>query len=100
MSQSLARIYTVTTLHFSDQMYGRSPRTVAWYPSLETAQQSVVDNWGDIWETTYRYAVIEELEPGLYPRVVAEHWYEWIEDRYRPCAKPTQLEGVSHFSIG
>lgn len=101
---TLAHIYPVTALHLLEGRYGRSPRTVAWYSRLDTAQQSVVENWGDIWETTYQYVVIEELEQGLYPQVTAEYWYEWqsgeVGGRYEPCSKPVAFERTISFAIG
>jgi hypothetical protein len=100
----LELMHTVTTLHFKEQQFGTSPRTVAWYPNLEDALQCVMENQGDIYETTYTHAVIETLAPGLYPRVIIEHWFVWQGDfasgGYRPCAKPESLAGVSSFAIG
>jgi hypothetical protein len=99
MIANLPQIYTVTTLHLKEQEFGAS-RTVAWYPDLEDAIKCVIENWGDIFETSYTYALIETLSPGLYPRVVQERWFEWREDGYKRCERPEPLHGVVSFSIG
>lgn len=97
-------IHVVSTLHFKDPKYGHSPRSVAWFTELSEATQCVVKNWGDIFETSYTYAVIETLAEGLYPKVEAEHWFEWIGDRekggYQACEKPERMDGVTGVAIG
>lgn len=94
-------IYTVSTIHFRDSQYGSSPRTVGWFPDLDTATQCVRENWGDIWETTYDYAVIEGVTPGLYTTEGNdEHWFQWKDNAYQPCDKPEQVAGVISFSMG
>jgi hypothetical protein len=102
--QTQTTIFTVTTLHFHDAKYGISPRTVGWFPDLETATTCVTENWGDIFETSYTYAVIESLPSGLYPHAIAEHWFQWHgtsdDGHYEPCAKPEQLNGVIGFAVG
>ncbi|MFF2531341.1 hypothetical protein ACFVS2_20775 [Brevibacillus sp. NPDC058079] len=44
-----------------------SKRTVGFYPTLEAAQDTVINNRCDLRENIYDYAVIEELGIGLYP---------------------------------
>ncbi len=88
----MTTIFTVTTLHFHDPDYGISPRTVGWYPTLVEAVETVRHNRGDIFETSYTYAVVTELPAGLYPLPVQEIWYEWsdIIGGYRPCERPEE----------
>lgn len=94
-------IYTVTTLHFYDPQYGSSPRTVGWFQDLETALSCVRENWGDIRETTYDYAVVERVTPGLYTMDDRdERWFHWEEGSYQECKKPKRLTGVCFFSMG
>lgn len=82
-------------------------RTVAWFSDLETAQKCITENWGDIHETRYNYASVEETHSGLYPLIEKEHWYEWYEDsnkigdgKYISCEKPERLKNVCNFGIG
>lgn len=96
-------IYTVTTMHFREPDYGPTPRCVAWFPSLDEARACILENRGDIWETVYTYALIEELEPGLYPDMAAEHWFIWNHEEHAyeaTTARPAEAEQWAHFSIG
>lgn len=97
----LEAIYTVTTLHFRDQQFGSSPRTVGWFVDLETATQCILQNWGDINETSYDHAVIERVTPGLYAiDDRQEKWFEWQDGRYVASEKPERLIGTVFFSMG
>lgn len=90
-------IFAVSTLHFNDEKYGASPRTPGWFFDLNTAVECVTNNWGDIFETVYEYALIEQLPEGLYPqgrKGYAEHWFRWTEGGYKPCDRPKELEGT------
>lgn len=66
-------IYAVTTLRYDGgdemQVAGRDRcRTVGFYHDLPTAKKTVEENIGDLWEAGwYPYAVVEAVEPGLYP---------------------------------
>lgn len=95
-------IFIVSTLNLRE--LGASPRTVAWFADLSAAIECVLNNWGDIFETTYTYTVIEEVPHGLYPRVVAEHWFKWYGNaatgNYQTCDKPAELRAVVNYGIG
>ncbi len=84
-------IFTVTTLHMREPRFGPPIRTVGWFPDLATATEIVEGNYGDIHETVYRYAVIEEVPRGLYP-AVKKHWFEWNGEKYQPCSHPAEIE--------
>ena len=83
-------IFTVTTVHYLGIGFGVSPRTVGWFPTLAEAEACVRENRGDLHETVYTYAVIEELEAGLYPIPIGQDWYEWSGNGYRRCEPPPQ----------
>ena len=53
-------------------------RTVGSFPELETAQQAIEENWGDIYENGwYDSAEIEKNEWGLYPDSTERWIYKW-----------------------
>ena len=92
---STETIFTVTTI--------RSPgksRTVGWFPNLEMAKQSVLNNTGDIYEGCYIYCVIVEVGPGIYPfPPKSETWYRWDKEEYGEIEKP--IEHIrNNFGIG
>lgn len=52
-----------------------SSRTVGFYPTLEQARNIVVNNYCDLCETIYHYALIQEIGTGLYPTAFSEELY-------------------------
>ena len=97
-------IYVISTMRFGD-MYGntkRSPdgiyrsyrkrtsksqrkyftiissRTWGWFADFKTAEKSVLENWGDIYEGEYFMALIEEVPEGSVVNMPThEYWYKW-----------------------
>jgi hypothetical protein len=61
-------------------------RTVGYYDSKEEAISRVLENRCDLWETIYMYAVVEYIEPGLYPIAVDRWFFKWNNDtrQYEP----------------
>ena len=78
-------------------------RVVGYYPTLEEAKKCVEENWGDIQECYYKYAVIEDVEPGLYRTAESTPlWYKWskAQEKFLPIDKPAQLSQTFGFTIG
>ena len=48
------------------------------FEEKETAIQALNENWGDMHECVYPYAVIERLSPGLYPPPEERVWFQWM----------------------
>lgn len=104
------KIYTVTTLYI--QSPGRClnvelpdriarSRLVAWFPKPGRAREVVMGNEGDIYECGhYNYCVIEEVQPGLYPHVDREFWFQWRDKGYVQISKPKWLKNSINFGIG
>ena len=55
----------------------------AWgyYWNREDAVDAVHGNVADMHETIYPYAIIEHLEPGLFPVSQERQWFGWDEDK-------------------
>ena len=91
------KIYTVTTL----RELNTHGRTVGYFSDMEEAQEAVERNSCDIYESGYYpYAVVEEVEDGLYPYCPKAQWYQWNGGRYVKIPKPEGLKHVVNFSIG
>ena len=60
-------------------------RTPGFRYSLEEAKEVVEGNMCDIFEYCYEYAVIEELEPYLYPERKNVWWYKWDNKKEQYC---------------
>lgn len=71
---------------------------VGYYSSKEAAFEAVKDNCCDIWETCYDYALIEEIEEGLYnPALPNQRWFfKYNAEKY--CYEEIkEPEFVKHF---
>ena len=109
--------WAITTLEYDEEGKRRmgSGRTPLVADSLQRALWFVENRNRVIWDPEVRYVVIEEFEMNsAYPRVHAEHWYEWIVDEpdddylpwedsegyFVPCDKPEELAFICNFGIG
>lgn len=93
-------IYTVTT--FRDSLL-RSPRCVGWFHDPQRAQACVERNDGNIHEDGYyTYAVVEEVNEGLYPDTPTTWFYEWSykTKRYEAIVCPERFKDMINFGIG
>ena len=94
-------IYTIMTLSQLEQHDNGFPdfgstNIVGWYKDKDVAFRAVKENWGDIWECVYDYAMIEEDEEGLYP-VSTRRWFfkfDMTDKEYKPIKEP---EFLKHF---
>lgn len=61
-------------------------RTVGYYCDKREAFNAVIYNYADIYEYTYRYAVIEHILEGLYNPASERLFFEWNEEAqgYKP----------------
>lgn len=55
-------------------------RTIGYYSSRDKAIHMILNNHGDLWETIYTYAVVEYIEPGLYPIAADQQFFKWNMD--------------------
>ena len=97
----LDKIYTVTTMTKLEQDLGwprfGNTRLVAWYEKFDDAEKCVIYNDGDIWETCYDYAVIEEVEQGLYP-YCKNRWFYKFNERSKGYRNIEEPEFMEHFA--
>ena len=79
-------------------------RVVGFYEDFATAEKCVLENWGDIYEDGYyKYAVIEAIEPGLYPTCLTPVFYKWEgtikEGGFKKIKRPSATKGFCGFTI-
>ena len=60
--------------------YG-STRTWGYYSDKEVATQSLHENWTNMRENFWNYAVIEEYEEGICNDTGERQWFKWNEER-------------------
>ena len=73
-------MYFVSTREEDDckELYGG---TWGYYWNREEAIDAVHRNVTDMHETIYPYAIIERLEPGLFPGPKEREWFGWDEEK-------------------
>jgi len=66
------------------------------------AAQSLHENWFDMHENFYDYAVIEEYEEGLFNDTGKRQWFKWDEERqgYFEIEEPNGVKHTVCFAIG
>ena len=99
------KIYTISTIRSFDEHGNISNRVVGFYRSRALAEKVIETNSGDIYEQGYYpYAMIEEVEEGLYPYCPNALWYKWEGDKesgkYVPMDKPAILKHIVNFTMG
>lgn len=99
------RLYTLTTLSIH-AMYG-GERTIAICDSFEEANHIVIENMGDIWETSYGLAVVESVIANALYGGIGErdaYWYRyWGNARtggYQPIETPECYRSIQGWGIG
>ena len=76
-------------------------RTVGFVETLEKAGEILLNNVGDLWESIYQYAVIEDISPGIYSVPEDRCFFKFDEDRqgYYPIEEPEELKNVAVFAF-
>lgn len=98
------KAYFVATIRDIDIEGTRGTRVVGYYTKLKDAKQCIEENWGDIYEDGYyKYAVIEDVQPGLYMSCESTPiFYQWDkkEKKFKQIDRPSELKGYFGFTIG
>lgn len=56
---------------------GGDIRTFGYYEDFETCRLALGENWCDMHEYLYRFAVVEKIEQGIHPKAEETAWFEW-----------------------
>ena len=99
-------VATIQDLHSTPYPLKESTRVVGYFLDLEEAMECVEGNWGDLYEAGYyKYAVIEDVEPGIYQSIHSRPLcYQWEGDAdtgsYCRIEKPEAWKNIYGFTIG
>ena len=94
-------IYTVSVFEkFKDISGMKLPSRLSvmgYFITPSEAEEAVLSNWADIQERSYKYALIERIEEGLYNR----KFYEWNgkDKAFHPIPEPKGIEYIVGFSM-
>lgn len=77
-------------------------RCVGWYEDIHEAKCAVENNFSNIHEDDFNYAIIETYEPGILCNEIARELYKWnsTTNSYELIDIPVELSKVSNFGIG
>ena len=86
----------------------QSSRTPGYFLKLEDAIECIENNYGDIYEGSYKHVVIEAMGEGLYggANIGAneEIWFEWTgswdEGGYERIDKPECTKSIVNWGLG
>lgn len=96
-------MYFITTMRSLEA--GCDTRCVGFLSSFKEADSMVRSNAGDMHETMYEYAVIEQGKEAIYPMLEVVQWYRFVptgdyRGYYVPIPPPEELANVCNFAIG
>lgn len=96
-------MHFITLIHSTEE--GKTyddHRCVGYYERFKDASEAVENNYCDIWEYYYDYAVIELIPSGLFPYDNREYWYKWNdkEKGYEICEQPEFAKGIFGWALG
>lgn len=99
-------MYFITTIEIKKGDV-KDTRCVGYFKTFEEAEQAVIKNACDIWETCYDYAVIENIKEGLYQYDFHPTWYKYYKPTsgYIKCEQPDFVNpkggvGMIGYAIG
>lgn len=58
-------------------------RCFGYFRELRDAEEAVLNNVFDMWETIYNYIIIEEIEEGIHSISRKVNWYRYNEEKDR-----------------
>lgn len=78
-------------------------RTWGFYSDRETAVKALHENWTDMYEYCYNYAVLEKFEEGISHYVFdSRQWFKFDHERegYFEIEEPECVKHLGSFAIG
>ena len=88
-------MYFITTIDTMEN----DTRCVGYFKTFEEAENVVLNNICDIWETCYDYVVIENIKDGIYRYDDNPKWYTWNYDEQK-YEKTEKIPGIYQDQIG
>lgn len=94
--------HQVTTDAQTESLDLGTSRVVGYYDNFDDADTALKVNIYDIYETIYKYAVIEQIGMGVYP-LAEDRWFykydkEW--DGYYPIEEPIEFKNYINIALG
>jgi len=102
------KVYAAGVLSVISPQSADNTRLWALFDNFEAAEQTIMTNCGDFFESYYNYALIEEIDIlshiGLYTELSRQWWYkaEFNDDNIAisKIDIPLDFQNVSHWWVG
>lgn len=77
-------------------------RTFGYKEKFETAKCALNENWCDMRECIYDYAVVEEIQSGIHPDVNFRQFFKWDENKggFFEITEPEEFKNYSNIAFG
>ena len=95
-------MYFITCFSNYESEYLDNYRTFGYYSNLAMCIQALNENWADMNERYYTYAVIEEISEGIHSHAKQIAWFRWDEEKegFYETEKPEWSNGWCGFALG
>jgi len=89
----IQNVFTNIKLYYNSFDCPFDYRNIGYFKTLEQAEESVLNNYSNIFESYYQYAIIEKIEEGLsYLYFDREfHTYKWLDGKYKKVDNECEL---------
>ena len=77
-------------------------RTWGYFKDHDTAVQALHENWTDMWEFCYDYAVLEKADEGICPNCGERQWFKFDREHngYFEIEEPECVKHICNFALG
>ena len=77
-------------------------RTFGYFDNLETSKQALNENWCDMHEGLYEFAVIENIGQGIHSHAKEIAWFRWDDEKWGffEIQKSECTEGYCNYALG
>lgn len=75
-------------------------RCMGFYHNFYEAENSVLENYKNIYDGMYNYVIIEKMKPGIRTKDEKRSLYEWTGSYYEKISIVPEIKYLSNFSMG
>ena len=77
-------------------------RTFGYYDNLNTCIQALNQNWCDMFEYLYEYAIVEKIGQGIHPECEERWFFKWDDEKkgFFDISEPEEFKHYTNLSLG
>ena len=95
-------MYFITQIEYNEKTGELINDCRGYFSSFEDAENVVINNITDLYESCFNYVVIENIPEGLYKTDLNPHWYKYNSetDKYDKTTEPKFANNYYGFALG